>query len=340
MRTKDRPFDPDPKHLNKHNVHTCVNKKFTRKENLIEHYKKHHDFDDDSELASHSTNSKYTVDLKNLACGFCGHYYGLLDDLIYHVDAEHYRYFASISCWDDNKVIRTLLSVNKCWQDFLAANSNVPESGFTWDARHVKKLQRRLEKGREPAGSLCKAAFDKSNFGMSRHDQFESGVTHKGMDISQSIQTFRQANGLYPRVHTSERDADFDHPPATVLTTPSQGLRWNDWESLNSYLPWGETTPFTQMCSETHGSPISVMNYDAGPRMRSFDLPNSGKRLAYHQHPAQPYAGSFYPALTAQSTSSSLSSNSAPSSLGQPNSTYSPEYRLAMATQVSHPEME
>ncbi len=319
--------DPDPKHLNKQNVHTCVGKSFTRKENLIEHYKKHHSFCNGPDLASLS---KYTVDLKHFACGFCGLYCGSLDGLINHVDGIHYRYSASVSHWDDNKVIRTLLSGNKCWRDYLAARPDLPESAFVWDARHVEELQRRLEEGREPADSLCKAAFDNSNFGTSQHEHVESGVTREGIDISQSIQTFQQPNRFYPRAHTSERDPDFHHPQATVPSPSSQ--HW-DWERPNKSLSWDP------MDSETYGSPTSAMEYDSGPHMQPIGTPSSGERFVHHQHLAQPHAGSFYSALRAQSTLSSLSSDREASSLGQPNSTYSPEHHFTIAEQVSRPEM-
>ena len=317
--------DPDSKHLNDHGVDTCVGKNFTRKENLIKHYKKYHGHSNSPELADLS---KHTVDLKHFACGFCGFYCGSLDDLINHVD-DHYRNLACASDWDDNKVIRTLLSLHKYWRDYLAARPDPPESAFVWDASHVEELQRRLQEGREPADSLCKAAFDKSNFGTSQHDHAESASHAKeSISASQSRNPNNRIGFTHGPTPQSETLTSITHKQQCRPHYHNNGTG-KDPTSHYPRIQW----------TQSYGSPTSVKGYDAGPPMQPIGTPSSGERFVHHQHLAQPHAGSFHPALRAQSTSSSLSSDREASSLGQPNSTYSPEHHFTNAAQVSRPGM-
>ena len=96
---------PDPIHLNTH-VTECLGKKFSRKHTFINHLKKEHGVRDGSAIAGQF---EYTVDQKYFACGFCV-FCGSLNELANHVDANHYKFSQHIRDWDDDKVIRGLLS--------------------------------------------------------------------------------------------------------------------------------------------------------------------------------------------------------------------------------------
>ena len=316
-------LDSYKRHVRKHyawytcNIPKCIDQHFTRKEHLSKHLDREHKIYNDPKLVEQS---KYTVDLKHLACGFCNFYCGSLDDLMGHVDTNHYRYSAQICDWNDNKVIWTLLSVNECWQEFLKAYPHLQESNFTWNARHIEYLQPRLQEAKESANILFREAYDEVKVDVSQHDYVESGLTREGTDTSQSLQTFQQATG--------------------AVTLPSQSLE-SSWgsERLNSRLDCNENVLSPPMDSEMYESPTSVRDNDAGPRLPPFDSPDSRARFVHRQPPAQSNVDFDFPASATWSTSSSLSSNGEPSSLVHPNITYHPGYRPTIAAQGSYPEM-
>ena len=315
--------DSYKRHVRKHyawytcNVPKCIDKRFTRKDHLIKHLGKEHKVYDPRVVEQ----SKYTVDLKHLACGFCSYYCGSLDDLMRHVDIDHYRYLAQISDWKDDKVIWTLLSVNECWQEFLKAKPHLQESDFTWkNAKHVEELQRRLQEAKESAYILFREASDEVELDVSQHDYVESGLTRDGTDNSQSIQTFQEMTG--------------------ALTPSSQSLE-PSWvsEILNGGLGLNENVLSSPMDSETYESPTSVIDNDAGPFVLPSDLSDSRARFVHCQPLARPHAGLQLSASATWPTSSSLSSNRESSLLVYSNITSHPGDRPNIAAQGSYPEM-
>ena len=260
------------RHVRKHyawytcNISKCIDRRFTRKEHMVKHSQREHKNDYDSRLVEQS---KYTDDLKHLACGFCGFYYGSLDDLMNHVDVCHYRYSAQPCDWNDDKIIWTLLSVNEYWKAFVTAKSHLQASYFTWHGTDVDRLQRRLQEAKEPADILCRAAYYQSNIGRSHHGCVESGLTHKGMDTGQSIQTF------------SKRQEE-------LTTQPSQSLERNrDFERVNSCFGWNENVPDFPIATATTQSMSSSLSSNreaSSPGHANFTSynPGHGQTPGYH----------------------------------------------------------
>ena len=301
--TKDGPIcifcgvlNPDPRHLNTHNDHRCVNKKYTRKENLIAHLEDKHGMRNGSVLAKQS---KYTVDQKYFACGFCVFCCNSLNELVNHIDARHYRNSEHICDWEDDNVIRGLLSqpvVDEYWRSVRAADPHLQQSWFMWDPTHAKQLRHRLEMSREPAHILFQAVIEKSNYGMSQYGHGElvrTGSMEEGMDTSDLTQTFQCGIVLSPLPSTIEQG--LAGPQMTASTLHSQHLAqgWDgpSYSDLNTIYD-GQPSP--QIASGAYNSPASTMYHPADHLTRPYVLQNNGERFTQHQRP--PYVFSNAPA--------------------------------------------
>ena len=295
--TKDGPIcifcgalNPDPRHLNTHNDHRCVNKKYTRKENLIAHLGEKHGMRNGSVLAKQS---KYTVDQKYFACGFCVFCCNSLNELVNHIDARHYKDSEHGCDWKEDNVIQGLLSqpvVNEYWGSVLAANPHLPQSWFTWDHTEAKQLSHRLEMSREPPRILFQAAIDKSNYGMSQHGHGESvpitGPTEEGMHTSHLTKTFPHGNGLFPLPSAIEQGLASYAPQMTAPTLQSQHLA-QDWDELD-HSDWNtdyEGVASPQIASGTYNSPACTTYHHADHLTRPYVLQDNGKNFMQHQRP-------------------------------------------------------
>ena len=282
-------FNPDPSHLNKHNVPNCVGKTYTRKENLTEHLVKIHDIHLGSALADQS---KYTVDQRYFACGFCVFCCDSLKELVNHVDARHYRFLEDIRDWDDAKVIRGLLSqpgVNDSWRGVLAATPHLQEWYLTWKHKDAKELRHRLEMSQEPAARLVKAVIDKSNYVTSQHGPVKSapvtGSPDEEIATSCSGQTFQREDRLSLLPSTLEQDFLSYAPSVTAPTPQSQRLE-RDWDGLSN-SGWDtscEDWPSPQI--ETYGSPSSTVYRPAYHLARPYPSQEGADCSIQHQRPA------------------------------------------------------
>ena len=315
--------NPDVIHLNTHQK-GCVGRKYPRRGALIYHQKKEHGVQDSSMLADQS---EHNIGKKYFACGFCVFCCGSLNEQANHIDAAHYRFSQHISHWDQDKVIRGLLSqpvVNECWRRVLAANPHLQESRFKWNPTLVKQLQHRLEMSREPAEILCNAAIDASNYSRSQHGHFESmlatDLTNQEMTTDQSIQTFQSRDALSPLSYNSGQSYTSHSPYSESSTLQSQNLArgWND------HTVRAESRPFFQIASGTSGQPASDSYQHADHRARLFNQQSTAESLMQHQH-----TGWLSPTPSASGTSCALGGQARTShspNLGEHSLRYPPNF--------------
>ena len=254
---------PDPKHLNKHQVPKCVQKLYTRKENLDKHLTKLHN-------DKCSIDASATIDQKHFACGFCGHYCKSSNELVDHIhdDARHHGSPKNRRDWNNDMVIWGLLSPNVRWRDWLAAHRYPPRSSFSWSASHAEELIPKLEMGQEPADSLCQAAISKRNHHVSSCGYVESapvtGYTDTGINSSHSFQAFHDQDRLSPLASTPDQRSISSPPPARDWNGPGYSdcnTNYRDWQS-------------PQMTREIYGTPM--YGYP-GHRAGSYSSQNSGE---------------------------------------------------------------
>lgn len=310
--------NPDPSHLNKHNVPKCVGKTYTRKENLTDHLAKKHGICHGSALADQS---RHTVNQKYFACGFCVFCCDSLNGLVKHVDGRHYRFLEDIRDWDDANAIRGILSqpaVNGYWRGVLAAIPHLREWCLTWKPTDAKELRHRLEMGQEPTAALVQAVMEKSNYCTSQLDHIRlarvTGSADKDMDTSHSTQTSQREDRLSALASTPEQGFVSHASPMTALTLQSQRLvrdpaGFNDSGCDTNY----EGRPSTQIASETNGSPAnkfySLANHRAVPyssqkgdegylqRQRPAYVPWNASASSYSQAMESQARTSHYPML-------------------------------------------
>ena len=281
-------LNPDPRHLNTHNVPRCVNKTYSRKLFLIRHLKDEHHVCDSSTLADRS---KYTVNQKYFACGFCVFCCDSLNAQINHIDVRHYKNSEHICEWEDDNVIRGLLSqpvVNEYWRSFLAANPHLQQSGFMWDRTHAKPLRHRLEISREPAHILLQAVINQSNYGISQHSHSElvpvTASMEEGMVSSHPTQTFQRGIVLSPLPLTIEQGLATPQMTAPILQ--SQHLP-QDWDGLDN-SDWStdyDGQPSPQIASEAYNSPPGTKYHHADHLTRPYVMRDNGENFAQHQRP-------------------------------------------------------
>ena len=249
-----------------------------------------------------ATQSKYTVDQKYFACGFCVFCCNSLNELVNHIDARHYKYLEHICDWKEDNVIQGLLSqpvVNEYWGSVLAANPHLPQSWFTWDHTEAKQLSHRLAMSREPPRILSQAAIDISNYAMSQHGHGESvpiaGPMEEGMHTSHLTETVPHGNRLFPLPSAIEQGLASYAPQMTAPTLQSQHLA-QDWDGLDR-ADWntdyeGPTSP--QITSGTYNSPASTTYHHTDHLTRPYVLQDNGENFTQHQRP--PYVFSNAPA--------------------------------------------
>ena len=287
--------DPDPKHLNTHNDSKCIGKRYTRKENLEKHLTKKHRVRHASLLAEHSG---HTTLQRYFACGFCVFCCGSFNEQIHHIDAHHYKFSVQICDWDDDKVIRGLLSqpgVKEYWRYALAAHPNIQESSLTWNNPHAKELQRRLEMSQEPAVVLCHAAIHESNYGKSLQGYIDSGSVHGFTDLerhtNRSNQMFQGGNVLSPVPYMPERGSVSRTPRVTAFTLRSQqpavdsdNFDDSDWHAIH------ENGPFFQGTFDMHNKTTSTVYPHTDNRAQPWSSPDSAESPIHRQY--SPYMSS------------------------------------------------
>ena len=298
MQTEDGPkcaicrvSDPDPRHLNTHTE--CLNKTFTTRDNLIKHLESKHKFHDASVLAKHAKHT--TINQKYFACGFCGFCCDSLNKQVNHVDAIHYKYSAHRSDWDQNTVIRGLLSqpdVHEHWQWFLGANLHLQEPGLKWNPTQIKHLQRRLELGQEDAVVLCQAAIsaiDDRSYGRSQQGLVDSapfaGFRDLDRDTGQSIQTLNREDTSFPLAYSSEqRPLSYVLPMTAPI--PSQNLGRKILNHVNQDTN-SKAAPSPDVASEGYRWPIHSGYGPAGRHAQTWNSPH-----VTQYHPPTPTSSS------------------------------------------------
>lgn len=284
-------FNPDPKHLNIHNVPGCIHKTFGRQGLIIKHYEGQHNIDNGSELANQS---RYTTRKKYFPCGFCATLFDSVNEQINHIDAIHYRLSEHINSWDPNKAIRALLSqpgVSERWRSALAAVPNCQESLFTWDPEIVQTLQHRLEMSQEPPDVLCRVAIAESYYGGSERHHVgpmqATNLTDLRMNPSQSIQTIQHQVGLsqVPSVPNPDSTSHFSQAVPSAMHSQLPMLSWNGPydPKLNAIR---EDQPATQLASKTFKSSSSAAYHHAKNRTQPHTPSSSTENFMEQHRPA------------------------------------------------------
>ena len=264
--------NPDSIHLNTH-VTECVGRKFTRKSLLVRHLETKHHVQDGSALAGHS---EYSVDLKYFACGFCVFCCGSLIELANHVDAHHYKFSQHIRHWDNEKVIRGLLSqpvVVECWQAILASNPPLQEPWLRRMPALVEQLKGRLELSREPAVTLCNAAMDAGNYRWNWDGNFGTMPANQGTVADQTIKPFESQDTISPLSFDSEQ-SHIAYPPQRAAAFP---------QSQSPAMDWNEARRCPQIASKTYELPASASHQHPFHRAQSSYPSNCGESFIQHQ---------------------------------------------------------
>ena len=223
--------NPDPEHLSQYNSHPCRGKSFSRASNLREHLDKEHGVNDYSKLVQFS---KATSAQKYFSCGFCVFVSGSIRKQISHIH-DHYKDSKQVRDWDPNKAILGLLSLNKDWQNFRAANQHRQDSSFSWSDT---RLQKRLEMSQEPADDLFKAA--------------STSLTNTEIDVSRPVQRPQYPDSMPPVPSRLGQTIDKDDLWSAPPVLPSQALY-----TIHKHRPLPRTT------SETYVSPTSATYYQS-----------------------------------------------------------------------------
>ena len=209
-------FDISPEHLRQHNAQPCMGKSFSRALNLREHLNKEHGVNDYSKLVPFS---KVTAQ-KYFSCGFCVFVSDSGSEQISHIHA-HYKRSTQVREWDPNKAILGLLSMNKDWQDFRAANHRLQDSSFSWNDT---QLQERLEMSQEPADDLYEAAINSLRYpviDVSRLVQRPQNPYSKSPVLSYGGQTFNNYNlSTAPPILPSQASDTIHEHRSSPLITP------------------------------------------------------------------------------------------------------------------------
>ena len=294
--------NPDRIHLDTHSTE-CVGTKFSRRSTLIKHLKEKHGVHNGLVLADQF---EFTIDQKYFACGFCVFCCGSLNELANHVDSHHYKYSQHIYQWDDDKVIRNLLSqpvVFDCWQAVLASNPPLQESWFRWRPTLVKLLKSRLEMSQEPAETLYNAAIDASNYRSNCYGYLEPVPADQGIIANQTIELLERQDAISPLSFNSEQ-SHRAYLPHTAAASPQLHHPARDWERPND-MDFDEGRHYPRVAPETYGSPSSPV----------------------YRHPsyrAQPVYPSIWPQSLIYSSSPASSSGTSRVSEGQARNPYYP----------------
>ena len=275
--------NPDLLHLNTH-VTDCVGRKFTRKCLLIHHLKTKHNVHDGSVLAGHS---ECSVDLKYFACGFCVFCCDSLITLANHVDAHHYKISQHIRHWDNDKVIRGLLSqpnVVECWQAILASNPPLQEPWLRRMPALVEQLKHRLEMSRKPAETLRNPAIDTSNYRSNWYGCLETVSADLGMVANQTIEPFERQDATSPLSFNSEQRYGV-YPSHTAAPSPQLQHPARERDRSN-YMDFEKGRRYPRVNSETYGSPSSPVYRHPPYRAQPFHPSSWSESFMQGQYPA------------------------------------------------------
>ena len=286
--------NPDPIHLNTH-VTKCIGRKFTRKCLLVHHLKSKHNVHDGAVLAPHS---EYSVDLKYFACGFCVFCCDSLIDLANHVDTHHYKLSQHIRGWDNENVIRGLLSqpvVIECWQEILVSNPPLQEPLLRWMRTLVEQLTDRLKMSCKPAETLRNAAIDASNYPRNGYGYLEPVSPNQGIVANPTIEPFERQDAIWPLSFTSEQ-SHMAYAPHMAAAFPQSQHPSMGRERLN-HTNWDEGRCYSQIALKTCESPASATYQHPSHRAHILSPSNSESFMQY-RHPA-------YSSSTASATGTS-----------------------------------
>ena len=273
--------NPDPIHLNTH-VTECVGKSYRRKSVLINHLETKHGVHDGSVLAGHF---EYSVDLKYFPCGFCVFCCSSLIKLVNHVDAHHYKFSQHIRDWDNEKVIRGLLSqpdVIEYWQAILASNPPLQEPWLRLMPTLVEQLKRRLEMNGEHE-TLCNAAIDAGEYPRNRYGYLEPVSADQGMVSNQMIEPSEREVPISPLSFNSEQ-SHIAYAPHTTAAFPQLQHPAMGCDRLN-HTDWDEGRPYSQIASNTYESPASATYQHPSHRAHIF-YPSKCENFMQYRYPA------------------------------------------------------
>ena len=306
-------INPDSSHLEQHNASDCSGRCYTRKGKLAGHLETDHGVPRGSieskqlptELLEQLANQfKHTTTRRYFACGFCvDHCSGSLNEQLRHVD-RHYKSMKPINDWDDNKVIKSLLShslYRDHWRGEMASVSNFQESWCSWNATSAKALICRLETGSESPDVLCKAALEESNYRRGpdarRGSLLVQGSSDPARYTNASNKQFQRPYPLSQVPDTAERDSAFYGSPMSAPTPSPQHLAFAQYATHN---PWSSP----QTASGMRVSSANTMHSYTDHRMQSNFSPNVDQDFAQGRYPAIMFlstsAGGASPALEGQ----------------------------------------
>ena len=282
--------NPDPLHLNTHVVTGCVGRNFIRRYQLTNHLKTKHNVHDRSELAGHF---EYKVDLKYFACGFCVCCCDSLIELANHVDAHHYKLSQHIRDWDNENVIRGLLSqpfVIEHWQAILASNPPLQEPLLLWMRTLVEQLKDRLKMSWKPAETLRNAAIDARDYPRNGYGYLEPVSPNQRMVANQTIEPFERQDAISLLSFTSEHGHGA-YPSHTAAASHQLQHLARDRDRPN-YMDFDNGQRYPQTTPETYGSPGSPVYGQPPYHAQTFPPSNwnksfmQGQHLAYLSSPA------------------------------------------------------
>lgn len=228
---------------------------YTRKVNLVEHLKRHHNLHE----TAHVDSWRQTQRFRFYSCGFCISLFERLIEYLNHIDGQHFKHHETIEHWDKSKVIFGLLRqplVEDAWRRTLVSYDISEQHLFAWDLDATSDLQHRLEISEETPEALALAALMASTYG-SRHTVSRSPIlwdhsTVQGKDFGPGLlglSLVSSPKSSHERTYPSARqkrssdllDVGADVPPGFCPNSRilQDGSEQDPWDPLRIYE--GET---------------------------------------------------------------------------------------------------
>ena len=286
-------------------VCTVDGQEFTRTTELSKHLEKEHGIPGRSALHDNMLNlGLNVVRRKCFPCGFCATTFGEHNELLNHIDLDHYKQHTEISDWNIDKVIAVLLrqpSIEVEWQRILSSLSIPFDESFTWDKSKAEYVQFKLETNGDSAEylsaeDLATYAFWQSN---NANEYFPSSMDHNV--FNSPTQFTRLATSSDHQLCSTNSSSDLPIQPNAGFEISSQQpvgnhQMWNQNDTGCSYIDpaWREDFfEFSQLDGSTTLGASRPYENEA-PRSSTYE--NSQD---YHSDnsggPSQSFSGSSMP---------------------------------------------
>ena len=225
--------NPDEKHLETHNIASCMDKCLTartykRKYQIVKHLENHM-VPKGSDVAS---KWRRRCNKKAWACGLCVAYFAKATDRFHHIATQHYERGEGIDKWDTSKVILGLLQqsrLHRAWTEFLQfqfPDGKIPD--FRWDNNPNGSLITMLELGllaTEDPRPLAMDAFLQSDYSQECYQSRPVSVAPPAISqcSGEEKQTFETEQDSYRpsnNIHKSEPSLLFEDQSFSQLGNP------------------------------------------------------------------------------------------------------------------------